>query len=307
MLGLQYFDFDVVWKPMYIFLTIAVIIGYLYIVGPWREKHFPEEPPVKLTKKLLFMIAAVIYYVTNGGPSSLLGHISFSFHMINMAFSYMIVPPLVLASVPGFVWKKMFSARFWRKFKFLTHPIASLILFNMSFSIYHIPFVHDYVMTHFTVHRLYYFMMLIFAFISWSHVITPVKEWVKLSYVKKMAYVFANGALLTPACALIIFAKEPLFAIYSDPEVWVKAMGYCIPGDTSYLLTKFEGPQFFNKFSALHDQQGGGIIMKLIQEVMYGALLAVLFREWFKKEHNNSEENDRKTQQAIERLALERQ
>jgi len=308
MFGLDQFDFDVVWRPMYVFLTIAVIIGYLYLVGPWREKHYPGEPPVKLTKKVLFIVAAILYYLTNGGPSSLLGHIYFTFHMVNMALSYLIVPPLVLAAVPGFIWKKVFSRPFWKPFKFLTHPIAALILFNMSFSIYHIPFIHDYVMTHFTVHRLYYFMMLVFAFLMWQHVISPVEEWIRLSYVKRMAFIFANGVLLTPACALIIFANEPLFAIYNDPEIWVKAMGYCIPGDTSYLLTQFEGgPLFFNMFSVLEDQQMGGIIMKLLQEFMYGVLLAILFKEWYRKEYNSSEENDKKTQQAIERLALERQ
>ena len=106
-----------------------------------------------------------------------------------------------------------------------------------------------------------------------------------MSHVKRMAYIFANGVLLTPACALIIFSNEPLYAIYNDPQVWVNAMGFCIPGDTSYLLTEFGGPQFFNTFTTLEDQQAGGIVMKLIQEVTYGVLLAFVFREWFTREH----------------------
>lgn len=291
MLGLEYFSFQAVWSPMFLFATIAVIIAYLYVVGPWSEKHFPMEAKATGGQKVLFIAAAMLYYITNGGPSSILGHILFSFHMVNMSISYLIVPPMVLGSIPSFIWKKVFSVPFWRKFKFLMHPIVTLILFNMTFSIYHIPIVHDYVMTHFTVHRVYYVVMLIMAFMMWWHVITPVKEWAKLSHVKKMAYIFANGVLLTPACALIIFTGDTLYSIYSDPEVWVKAMGYCIPGDTSYLLalSQYEGPQFFNMFTALEDQQAGGIIMKLVQEVTYGILLAFVFREWFTREHHQED------------------
>ncbi|URN92593.1 MAG: cytochrome c oxidase assembly factor CtaG [Candidatus Pristimantibacillus lignocellulolyticus] len=289
MFGLQYFSFQAIWSPMFLFATIAVVIAYLYIIGPWREKHYPMEKKVSGGQIALFISAALLYYITNGGPSSLLGHIMFSFHMVNMSISYLIVPPMVLASVPSFVWKKVFSAPMWQKFKFLMHPIVTLILFNMTFSVYHIPVIHDYVMTHYTVHNIYYVVMLIMAFMMWWHVITPVKEWAKLAHVKKMAYIFANGVLLTPACALIIFTNASLYAIYNDPEVWVQAMGYCVPGDTSFLLEQFEGPQFFNMFTVIEDQQTGGIIMKLVQEVTYGVLLGFVFRDWFNKEHKQED------------------
>lgn len=299
MFGLQNFTFQAVWSPMFLFGTIAVIIGYLYVVGPWREKHFPMEASATTMQKNIFITAAILYYISNGGPFSLLGHIMFSFHMVNMSISYLIVPPMVLWAVPAFVWKKIFSAPFWKKLRLFMHPIVTLILFNMTFSIYHVPIVHDYVMTHFTVHRIYYIVMLIMAFMMWWHVVSPVKEWTKLTHVKKMAYIFANGVLLTPACALIIFSTNPLYAIYNDPVVWVKAMGYCIPGDTSFLLEQFEGPQFFSSFTVLEDQQAGGIIMKLIQEVMYGVFLAFVFREWFSREHNQEDMDAKLLEEAL--------
>lgn len=299
MFGLEYFKFQEVWSPMYFFATIAVIIAYLYIVGPWREKHFPTEPKATAGQKTLFISAALLYYLTNGGPLSLLGHIMFSFHMVNMSISYLIVPPMVLWSIPSFVWKKIFAAPFWQKFRLFMHPIVTLILFNMTFSVYHVPVVHDYVMTNFTIHRIYYIAMLIMAFMMWWHVVSPVKEWAKLSYVKKMAYIFANGVLLTPACALIIFGNNPLYSIYYDPETWVRAMGYCIPGDTSFLLAEFGGPQFFSSFTVVEDQQTGGIIMKLVQELIYGILLAFVFKEWFTKEHKQDDMDAKLLQQAM--------
>lgn len=289
MLGLQYFRFEELWTPLFFFAMAAMVILYFYLIGPWRERHFAQEPPASIKQKMLFVGAAILFYLAHGGPLNLLGHMMFTFHMVNMSISYLIVPPMVLVGVPGFVWRRMFGAAFWRKFRILMHPIVSLILFNMLFSIYHVPMVHDYVMTHFTVHRLYYLVLLITAFMMWWQIACPVPEWNRLTDVKRMAYVFANGILLTPACALIIFADTSMYATYNDPNVWVQAMGYCVTGDPSRLLDSFSGPQFFNLMDIVEDQQLGGIVMKIMQEIMYGIILAYIFKQWFKREHKEDD------------------
>ncbi|WP_337099965.1 cytochrome c oxidase assembly factor CtaG [Paenibacillus sp. YIM B09110] len=292
MLGLEYFTFEELWTPFFLFGMAAIVILYFYLIGPWRLKHMPGEPPATVLQKTMFVTSAVLLYLSHGGPLSLLGHMMFTFHMVNMSISYLIVPPMFLLAIPAFLWRKAFAAAFWSKFSKLMHPIVTLVLFNMLFSIYHVPMIHDYVMTHFTVHRLYYLILFITSCMMWWQITSPVSEWGRLTDLKKMAYVFANGVLLTPACALIIFAKESMYAIYSDPSVWVTAMGYCVSGDPSRLLDLGGlggGPQFFNMMNVVEDQQLGGIVMKLVQELMYGIILAYIFKLWFKKEHTEDE------------------
>jgi Predicted membrane protein len=238
-------------------------------------------------QKVSFILGAILFYLAQAGPLSLLGHMMFSFHMLNMSLSYLLVPPLVLLGTTSYMWRLMFRATWWQKFKFMTNPILCLVLFNMVFSIYHVPVVHDYVMTHYTVHRLFYVVLLITSFLMWIQVVSPVPEWNRLTDMRKMAYIFANGALLTPACALIIFSGTPMYEVYSDPNTWVKMMGYCVSGDPSYLLA--QGPSFFNLMTPLEDQQTGGIVMKLLQEVLYGSILAYIFKQWFKREHADDE------------------
>lgn len=294
MLGLQYFTFEELWSPFFFFFMAALVILYFYLAGPWREKHVPEAARVTVTQKSLFVTGMVLYYMAQGGPLELLGHLMFSFHMANMSISYLIVPPLVILGIPAFMWRKMFSASFWSRLRPLMNPILSLVLFNMLFSIYHVPVVHDYVMTNFTVHRLYYLAMLISAFMMWWQIASPVPEWNRLADVRKMAYVFANGILLTPACALIIFNSSPMYATYNDPDVWALAMGYCVSGDPALLLSTFDGgPSFFSLMKPIEDQQLGGIIMKLVQEVMYGGILAYIFFHWYKREHGETEDEIR--------------
>lgn len=105
-----------------------------------------------------------------------------------------------------------------------------------------------------------------------------------MSHLLGLGYIFISGLLLTPACAMIIFANGPLFAVYNDPQVWVKAMGYCMSGDPAVLLSQFEGPAFFNLMSPIDDQQLGGIVMKLVQEFINSAALYSVFMQWYRKE-----------------------
>src|SRR5690606_32699431 len=139
--------------------------------------------------------------------------------------SYLIVPPLFLLCAPAFIWRLLFAAPFWRKLRWLMHPLISLVLFNGLFSLYHVPRVHDFIMTNYTVHTIYYFVLLITSFMMWWQIVSPLPEWPRLADVRKMGYIFANGVLLTPACALIIFAPAPIYSIYSDPQIWADAMG----------------------------------------------------------------------------------
>ncbi|AJY75519.1 cytochrome c oxidase assembly factor CtaG [Paenibacillus beijingensis] len=289
MLGLQYFGFEALWSPPLLFGAIALVIGYYYLIGPWRLKRFPEEARATALQQTMFGSGVALLYAAQGGPLNLLGHLMFTFHMLDMSLSYLIAPPLVLLGVPGYIWRFVFSHRGWRPFRWLTHPILTLVAFNMLFSIYHVPLVHDYVMTHFTLHRLFYLVLLVAAFLMWWQITCPVPEWNRLNGLRKMAFVFASGMLLTPACALIIFAGSPMYAVYNDPQVWAKAMGYCVSGDPSQLLKTLGGPSVFSLFSPLEDQQLGGIVMKLIQEVMFGAILAYVFFHWYKKEHADSD------------------
>ena len=58
----------------------------------------------------VFVSAAVLYYLAQGGPFELLGHLMFTFHMINMSLSYLIVPPLLLLGIPAFMWRRCLAA-----------------------------------------------------------------------------------------------------------------------------------------------------------------------------------------------------
>lgn len=283
MFGLEYFSFSDVWSPWFMMLMLLITAAYFCIVGPLSNR-FAFDTRATAMQKFLFTVGIFLFYLAQGGPISLLSHLMFSFHMLAMAISYVLVPPLILLGIPTGCWRWMFQFAFWRKLKFLMHPILTALIFNGLFSFYHIPAVHDYVMLHFVVHRIYYVVLLGTSIMMWWPILTPIPESGKLQDLRKIAYIFMNSILITPACALIIFAPHALYATYTSATTWAQAMGFCYSGDPAVLLQLFQGPSFFGLLEPAQDQQVGGIVMKFVQEFVYMSVLAYTCFHWFRRE-----------------------
>lgn len=288
MLGLEYFTFADKWSPLFLAFMLLVTAGYFLVTGPLSSR-FEGHEPVSFGRKTLFVSGMLALYLAQGGPISLLGHTMFSFHMVSMAMSYLVAVPLLILGIPVWLWRAIDKVNPFKRLAFLAHPIVAAVVFNGLFSLYHFPAIHDFVMLNFWVHRLYFLILFIAALLMWWAIIQPIPEKDKTTGLIKMAYIFLNMVLLTPACALIIFSSEPMYATFNDPVVWAKAMGYCIPGDTSYLLDQFGGPEFFGYLDPAIDQRVGGIIMKFFQEVIFASMLAYVFFHWYNRE---SKEDD---------------
>lgn len=283
-MGLEFFSFADLWSPVMMVIALLVILLYSLVTGPWRER-FAGSGPVEKRRQAAFITAILLLYLAQGGPLSLMGHLMFTFHMTAMAISYFIVPAMLIYGVPVWLWRSIFSRPVWRPLRFLMNPLFGLFAFNLLFSVYHMPANHDWIMTHYVFHGFYYLAMLAAAMISWWHVMCPVPEWSRLTNLRKLGFIFLNGLLLTPACVLIIFATTPLFSVYSDPDTWVRAMGYCISGNPAEFLSRFQGgPAFFSLMSPTDDQQLGGIIMKLLQEFVNIVALYTVFMQWYRRE-----------------------
>ncbi|MFC7680571.1 cytochrome c oxidase assembly factor CtaG [Paenibacillus sp. GCM10028914] len=288
MLGLEYFTFEAKWSPIFLAFMLLVTAGYFLITGPLSYR-LKDSEPVSAGRKTLFVLGMLTMYMAQGGPIDLLGHTMFSFHMVSMAMSYLMATPLLILGIPVWLWRYIDRKNPLKKLGFLARPVVAAVVFNGLFSFYHIPVIHDFVMLNFWVHRLYYILLFITSIMMWWAIIQPIPEKDKTSGLMKMGYIFLNMVLLTPACGLIIFSSEPMYATYSDPNTWAKAMGYCVPGDPSKLLAQFGGPSFFGYLEPGIDQRVGGIIMKFFQEIIFASMLAYVFFHWYKRENKEDD------------------
>jgi putative membrane protein len=249
------------WNP--VLLLIVIVIGVLYfrMVGPWRE-NFKDSDQVETWRKVCFTIGLVLFYVMQGSPVNYFGHhYLFSLHMFQQSMIYLVVPILIIVGFPEWSLKPVFQVKWIHSIvRFFTKPLISVLFFNLAFSIYHFPLIMDYLMENELALFGYHVMLIFAAFMMWMPIYTTYQEFNRMSNVQKMLYMFANGVLLTPACALIIFAPELLYAMYQDVS-------------------------FMTSFYSVHDdQQLGGVIMKVIQEIVYGAVLYTVFRKWYRTE-----------------------
>ncbi|MEN1966999.1 cytochrome c oxidase assembly factor CtaG [Lentibacillus sp. N15] len=284
-LELQIFGFRALWSPYYMIFIIGLCLAYYLITVRFRHRFGVGEKPTG-KQQIMFYLGMVLLYAVKGSPIDLLSHIMLTAHMIQLAVYFLLFPILMIKGIPVWIWEWFAHLPVIKPvLRLLTKPIISLLLFNSLFSIYHIPVIFDYSKESPIAHTLFTSIILVAAFIVWFPIITPLKEFNKMTPLLKIGYIFLNGVLITPACVLIIFADVPLYAAYSQNGAWMQALALCVPGDVLQGLSySISGPEMFSPMSTMEDQQLGGIIMKLMQEITYLTVMGRVFFSWFTKE-----------------------
>lgn len=285
-LNLQIFGFRALWSPYFLSYVVLLALAYYVITGPLRHKFSTDAPRPSGLQQFYFYTAMLLLYIVKGSPIDLLTHIMLTFHMVQMAIYLLVVPILIIKGIPAWFWSKIVYVPIIRPIvKLLTKPLISLLLFNTLFSIYHIPGIFNFTKSSQIAHSSASIILITAAFIVWWPILSPLKEFNKMQPLLKMAYIAANGVLITPACVLIIFASNPLFEAYSQSGAWIQAMSLCVPGNVlDGLQFTISGPEMFSSMSTVEDQQLGGIIMKSMQEIVYIFLLARIYFVGFSKE-----------------------
>ncbi|MGM8211867.1 cytochrome c oxidase assembly factor CtaG [Virgibacillus sp. W0430] len=285
-LELQIFGFRALWSPYFILFITALAVAYFLITGPFRKKFGGGEPPTG-KQHVNFYFGLFLLYAVKGSPIDLLSHIMLTAHMIQMAVFYFIFPIFIYKGIPVWIWEKVVYAKAINPFfKIVTKPLIALLVFNALFSIYHIPVIFDFAKSSQIAHSSISIILIIAAFIMWWPVLSPISKLDTLKPLLKMAFLVGSAAIITIACALLIFASNPVYSAYSSEGAWLQALSLCVPGDVlDGLQFALSGPEMFSPLTMLEDQQLGGIIMKFIQEIVYGILLGRIFFRWFSKKN----------------------
>jgi putative membrane protein len=266
--SVQTLDFFSLWNVGWFVVVVLLAVLYLAAVGSLR-KHFSDSEPVKAHKKVYFFCGLMALFGAKGTPLAAGAEYVFSFHMLTMAIEYLLVPPLLLAGLPDWLIRPLFQQKWFKKgISFFIRPLIALVLFNFLFSVYHMPAIFDTVMGSETLHVLYMMALTFTAFCMWWVVVSPLPELKQLSHVKKMGFVFANGVLLTPACALIMFSRSLLYETYMNNTT------------------------LFEYLPPLEDQQFGGVAMKVGQEIIFIGALGYIFYQWIKKIKSKEDEDE---------------
>lgn len=281
----EHFNFRALWTPELIVLLLITAFIYFRIISRWHT--YKNGAPVPIKRRIYFVLGLIALYFGWGSPFYIAGHIMISFHMLQMVFTYLMAVPLFLLGIPSWFFEAIierFKNRFTKTVFKLWHPIIALFFFNGLFSFYHIPIILDTFMRSVYLHSLYQILLFVAATLMWWYIIAPIPSQVQLSYLRRIGYIFANGLLITPACALIIFASVPVYETYTNPETWSTVMEYCLPAGTQIPEGLLSGPDAFAFLEKRMDQQLSGVLMKVMQELIYGTAIGYAFKQWLTKE-----------------------
>lgn len=257
------------------FLMVVSIAALFYL-------HFARDR-IDRTGVFTLITGLFCFYLTLGGPLNLLGQLWFSFHMIQQAVLYLLVPPLLYRAVPADFFRKITDIPYLSKAVALfTTPLFAAVLFNLAFSFYHMPVIFDAAMSDYALHHSLHFVLFIFSLCMWWSVFSPEGMANNLSELKKMGYMFLNGILLTPACALIIFSDQVNYSTFTGASKLLCLPFYSVVVDLPENGIKWLTP--------LQDQQLGGVVMKILQEIIYGCIWGLTFFQWYRKERDADEE-----------------
>lgn len=226
-----------------------LLAGLLVIVYVFFRIQLKKEQGF-FKKSFFFFLSLLVFFIAFGSPLHVLGdHYLFSAHKLEQSLMYLVLPPLLLLSLPDRLAKSFFSFRLkYKLISLLKKPLVPLLLFNVLFSFYHIPLIFNAVVSNNFLHNLTHIVLTITALFMWIPLIPTIKELDHLTDIQKIGYIFGAGISLTPACALIIFSDTPFYSVYNNTS------------------------QLFSYLPPLEDQQTGGIIMKVVQELVYGTI-----------------------------------
>ena len=299
------FGFQALWSPVYLGVLVLITLFYFLVTTKWRDK-FKDSEPLKQKEALLFVSGMALLYIIKGSPVDLLGHITFTMHMVQMALLLLLVPPLLIMGIPTWLWRWIIDLPVIRPlFMFFTKPMLALILFGLFFSIYHLPLVFDFVKQDMMLHAVVSSLLFVFAIFYWWPVVNNLEGMHKFHGLKKLGFLFGLSVLMTPACALIIFSNSPFYATYSDADAWLQAMALCVPIGTLSQLN-LTGPELFTSMSLIEDQRTGGITMKILQELVFTVFIWLVFYEWLRNENENADEITAKVLQDRKEMAYHR-
>ena len=242
----------------------AIEAAYLLGVGPIRERYNLADN-VDPRRVATFTLGLVVILVSLLSPLHVLSdRYLFSAHMLQHLLLTLVAPPLLIVGTPDWLIRPFLRPDvLFRLARLITHPVPAFVLFNVTFSLWHIPPLYNLSVTNHLVHIFEHLLFMGTAMVMWWPIASVMPELPRLTYPLQMIYLFLLSIAQLIVFAPITFSREPLYQWYVDaPHVFA--------------------------ISPVVDQQIGAIIMKMGGGAIFITLIIVAFFRWFNREEERS-------------------
>jgi putative membrane protein len=252
-------------------LAGLVLIAALYASGLRRLwQHAGIGQGVRQSQAVSFLCGIAALGTALSSPLETLSAALFSAHMLQHIVLILLVPPLLISGVPGYVlwWvlplpARKRVARMWRRpslmrrtWQLALHPIPAWLLHITVLWIWHLPALYEAAVQHEAIHALEHAMFLVTAGLFWWVLLHPLGRR-RMNHGVGALYLFVTSLQGSALGVLISLAPRPWYAVYADRTVpW--------------------------GLSPLQDQQLAGLIMWMPVGSIYALMAAILLGLWLR-------------------------
>ena len=227
-------------------------LGAIYLWLAYRARRDPT-----VGEKLFFFAGLLVMFSSLNGPiHDLSDYYLFSAHMVQHLLLTLLMPPLLLAGIPGWMLRPITSHRFVAPVaRFLTRPAICFTIFNLIIAGWHLPPLYNAAMADHNIHILEHVMMMTGALLMWWPLMSQLPELPRLAYPAQMLYSFLMTLPMSIVAIYIVMADRVLYPAYS-------AAPRILP------------------LSPLEDQLLGALIMWIPGGIIFYIIMTVVFFKW---------------------------
>jgi putative membrane protein len=243
---------------------LTLSFSYTLLVSPLRSRLAPNTP-FPWRKSLFFYAGIGVMYLAEGSPlHDLAERYLFSAHMIQHLIVNYCVASLILWGLPTWILRPMLLNSLIAPIsRFITKPLVALLLFNLLFSVWHLPVIYDSALRNGNLHHFEHLIFLAISLLFWWPLMSPLPELPRASGLVQLLYLFTTPLLQLPLFAIVTFAGKPLYETYAiAPQLWL---------------------------SAVDDQALGGAMMKVLSLFGYGIPFVIIFFRWYRQERQQGQ------------------
>jgi len=230
------------------------VIGAVYLL---RARSAGPDDRLSGTRKLSFFAGLFVIFASLNGPlHDLSDNYLFSGHMVQHLLLTMLMPPLLLGGMPGWMLRPLLRYRALAAVaKSITRPVVCFLIFNVVIAAWHVPFFYNAAMNNHDIHILEHLMFMGSALLMWWPLTSQLPELPRLAYPGQMLYCFLMTIPMSVVAVYITMAESVLYPFYSS------------------------APRIMN-LSPLEDQLLGGLIMWVPGGLIYVIIMTVVFFKW---------------------------
>lgn len=225
--------------------------------GAWYARGGRPGPgqAVRFLAGLLALLLAL-----NGPLHDLSDWYLFSAHMVQHLVLTLVVPPLLLTGVPGWMLDAALRPAMARPagaalVRTLTRPLPAFAVYATALVAWHLPGPYNTALEIHGWHVVEHLVLLAAATLGWWPIVSPSRLAPALPYAAQLLYLFVFGMPMTVVAAMITGAERVLYPFYAT------------------------APRLFD-LTPLADQRLGGVIMWVPSGLIPVAAFTVVFFRW---------------------------